>query len=182
MKPLSRIVIVGGGTSGWLAGAMLSHHLKRELCAIELIESEEIGTIGVGESTVPPFVSLLHRLGIDESEFVRATDATYKLGIQFVGWQHRAKSYFHPFGVIGQPIGGHDFYQCWLRARAQGDTSSLMDFSPCSVTRMRSSTNGATCITSLPPANVRIASNLGAARRQLLGAEMNGHDANVRGR
>lgn len=133
MKPLSRIVIIGGGTSGWLAGAMLRHHLKRELCEIELIESEEIGTIGVGESTVPPFVGLIQRLGIDEQEFIRATDATYKLGIQFVGWHQRAKSYFHPFGVIGQPIGGHDFYQCWLRARAQGDTSSLMDFSPCSV-------------------------------------------------
>ncbi|MBB6095789.1 tryptophan halogenase [Povalibacter uvarum] len=133
MKPLSRIVIIGGGTSGWLAGAMLSRHLKRELCEIELIESEEIGTIGVGESTVPPFVGLIQRLGIDEKEFIRATDATYKLGIQFVGWHQRAKSYFHPFGVIGQPIGGHDFYQCWLRARAQGDTSSLMDFSPCSV-------------------------------------------------
>ncbi|HMN44361.1 MAG TPA: tryptophan 7-halogenase [Povalibacter sp.] len=133
MKPLTRIVIIGGGTSGWLAGAMLRHHLKRELCEIELIESEEIGTIGVGESTVPPFVGLIQRLGIDEQAFIRATDATYKLGIQFIGWHQRATSYFHPFGVIGQPIGGHDFYQCWLRARAQGDTSSLMDFSPCSV-------------------------------------------------
>ncbi len=133
MKPLSRIVIVGGGTSGWLAAAMLSHHLRRDLCEIELIESEEIGAIGVGESTVPPFVGLIQRLGIDEREFIEATDATYKLGIQFVGWHRRADTYFHPFGVIGQPIGGHDFYQCWLRARALGDTSALSEFSPCSV-------------------------------------------------
>ena len=133
MKPLSRIIIVGGGTSGWMAGAMLTHYLRRELCQIELIESEEIGSIGVGESTVPPFVGLIQRLGIDEQDFIRSTEATYKLGIQFVGWHQRTDTYFHPFGVIGRPIGTHDFYQCWLKARAQGDTSSLQDFSPCNV-------------------------------------------------
>ena len=133
MKPLSKIVIVGGGTSGWLAASMLCHHLKRELCQIQLVESEEIGTIGVGESTVPPFVGLIQRLGIDEQEFIRATEATYKLGIQFVGWQQRNQQYFHPFGVIGRSIGSHDFYQCWLKARAHGDTSALQDFSPCTV-------------------------------------------------
>ncbi|HEX4241064.1 MAG TPA: tryptophan halogenase family protein [Steroidobacteraceae bacterium] len=133
MKPLARIVIVGGGTSGWLAAAMLCHHLKRELCRIELVESEEIGTIGVGESTLPPFVRLIQRLGIDEQELIRATDATYKLGIQFVGWHQRGRRFFHPFGVIGRPIGSHEFYQCWLKARAHGDTSSLEDFSPCAV-------------------------------------------------
>ena len=79
------------------------------------------------------FVSLIQRLGIDEREFIRATEATYKLGIQFVGWHQRNKKYFHPFGVIGRAIGNHDFYQCWLKARAHGDTSSLMDFSPCNV-------------------------------------------------
>ena len=133
MKPLSKIVIVGGGTSGWLAAAMLSQHLKREICEIELVESEELGTIGVGESTVPPFVTLIQRLGIDEAEFIKATDATYKLGIKFVGWHERSDSYFHPFGVIGKPIGNQDFYQCWLKARAHGDASSLADFSPCNV-------------------------------------------------
>ena len=132
MKPLSKIVIVGGGTSGWLAAAMLCHHLKRQ-CEIHLIESNELGTISIGESTVPPFVGLIKRLGIDEQDFMRATEATYKLGIQFVGWHQRTNSYFHPFGVIGKPIDQHDFYQCWLRARANGDTSSLQDFSPCSV-------------------------------------------------
>ena len=128
MRPLSKIVIVGGGTSGWLAASMLCQHLKRELCEIELVESEELGTIGVGESTVPPFVGLIQRLGIDEAEFVRATDATYKLGIKFVGWHERSDSYFHPFGVIGKPIGNHDFYQCWLKARAEGNTDALHGF------------------------------------------------------
>jgi tryptophan halogenase len=133
MKPISKIVVVGGGSAGYIAAAMLCHHLKRELCEIELIESDEIGTIGVGESTVPPFVGLIHRLGIDEADFVRATDGTYKLGIKFVGWHERSDSYFHPFGVIGKPIGNHDFYQCWLKARSQGDTSSLQEYSPCNV-------------------------------------------------
>ena len=112
---------------------MLCQHLKRELCEIELVESEELGTIGVGESTVPPFVGLIQRLGIDEPNSSSATDATYKLGIKFVGWHERSDSYFHPFGVIGKPIGNHDFYQCWLKARAEGDTSALQDFSPCNV-------------------------------------------------
>ena len=133
MRPISKIVIVGGGTSGWLSAAMLCHHFKRELCQVQLIESEDIGTIAVGESTVPPFVGLIQRLGINEQEFIRATKATYKLGIQFVGWHQRNKKYFHPFGVIGRAIGDHDFYQCWLKARAHGDTSSLLDFSPCNV-------------------------------------------------
>ncbi len=133
MKPIGRIVIVGGGTSGWLAASMLCQHLKRELCEIELVESDELGSIGVGESTVPPFVGLIQRLGIDESEFVKATDGTYKLGIKFVGWHERGDSYFHPFGVIGRPIGNHDFFQCWLKARAQGDASGLQDYSPCNV-------------------------------------------------
>jgi tryptophan 7-halogenase len=133
MRHIQKFVIVGGGTSGWLAASMLCQHLKRELCEIELIESEELGTIGVGESTVPPFVGLIQRLGIDENEFIRAVDGTYKLGIKFVGWHQRGNSYFHPFGVIGKPIGSHEFYQCWLRARAQGDTSNLQDFSPCNV-------------------------------------------------
>ncbi|MEO8061200.1 MAG: tryptophan halogenase family protein [Pseudomonadota bacterium] len=133
MKPLAKIVIVGGGTSGWLAAAMLAQHLKPALCEIEIVESDELGTIGVGESTVPPFVGLLQRLGIDEAEFVQATDATYKLGIKFDGWHERGDSYFHPFGVIGKPIGNQDFYQCWLKARARGDVTPLQDYSPCNV-------------------------------------------------
>ncbi len=133
MRPITKIVIVGGGTSGWLAAAMLSQHFKRELCRIELVESAEIGIIGIGESTVPPFVGVLRRLGIDEMDFIQATQATYKLGIKFVDWQDRNQQYFHPFGALGKRIGNYDFYQCWLKARALGDTSALQDFSPCNV-------------------------------------------------
>ena len=130
MQTLSKILIVGGGTSGWLAAAMLTHFLRRDVCQVELVESEELGTIGVGESTVPPLVVMLQRLGIDEHEFMRATDATYKLGIQFVDWHQRSQKYFHPFGVLGRPIGSHEFYQCWLKAgyREQGDPSCLQDY------------------------------------------------------
>ena len=133
MKPIKKIVVVGGGSSGWIAASMLSFHLKNDLCQIELVESTEIGTIGIGESTVPPFVGLIQRLGIDEQDFVRETQATYKLGIKFVDWHQRNEKYFHPFGVIGKKIGNHDFYQCWLKARMQGEASSLQDFSPCNV-------------------------------------------------
>ncbi|WP_255428896.1 tryptophan halogenase family protein [Saccharophagus sp. K07] len=133
MNPIRKIVIVGGGTSGWMAAAILSHHLKQSVCRIQLVESADIGTIGIGESTIPPFVGLIRRLGIDEQDFMRATQSTYKLGIRFVDWRQRNERYFHPFGVIGKRIGSHDFYQCWLRARQAGDTSSLSEFSPCAV-------------------------------------------------
>lgn len=133
MRPIRKIVIVGGGTAGWMAAAMLAHHLQPTLCSIDLVESADVGTIGIGESTVPPFVGLIKRLGIDEQDFMSATQATYKLGIRFADWHKHKSTYFHPFGVIGKRIGRHDFYQCWLRARQVGDAPPLQDFSPCAV-------------------------------------------------
>ncbi len=133
INPIRKIVIVGGGTSGWIAASMLSHNLKPELCQIELVESEEVATIGIGESTIPPVVRLIQNLGIDEQHFIQSTQACFKLGIKFVDWRQKNETYFHPFGVIGKRIGSHDFYQCWLKAITQGDTSALQDFSPCSV-------------------------------------------------
>ena len=133
MQPIQKITIVGGGTAGWIAAAVLAHSFPREQVQIELVESEEIKTIGIGESTVPPFVNLLRRLGIPEQEFMAATSATYKLGIQFVDWQAGASPYFHPFGSLGNPQSNYDFYQCWLRAREQDPLLQLQDFSPCSV-------------------------------------------------
>src|SRR5512138_2789813 len=114
MTPLSKIVIVGGGTAGWLAAAMLRHHLRQDVCEITLVESEDLGTVGIGEATVPPFVGLLRRVGIDEREFVQDTDATNTLCIRFVGWHQHNVSYFLPFGVVGRPNETHDFYQCGL--------------------------------------------------------------------
>lgn len=133
MQPIKKITIVGGGTSGWIAAAMLAHSFPRDRLKIQLVEAEEIKTIGIGESTVPPFVNLIRHLGIAEQDFIRATGATYKLGIEFVGWQRQRDRYFHPFGSLGWNNSNQDFYQCWLRARQEDPSIKLQDFSPCSV-------------------------------------------------
>lgn len=127
---IRKIVIVGGGSAGWITAAMLSHYFQAGGCAVELVESEEIGTIGVGESTIPPFLRLLASLGIDERDFIQSTQASFKLGIRFEDWQRVGDRYMHPFGVIGGPLGPHEFYQCWLRAKAAGHPSALHDFAP----------------------------------------------------
>jgi len=133
INPLQKIVILGGGSAGWIAAAMLAHQLRRDLYQIELVESADISTIGVGESTLPPFVQLLQRLGIDQQDFIQATQACFKLGIKFVDWRQRQHSFFHPFGAIGAPIANQDFFQCWLKAKQYGDESELQDFSPAAV-------------------------------------------------
>ena len=129
--PLRRLCIVGGGTAGWIAAA-LTAHLHPEI-AVTLVESDAIGTIGVGESTIPPFLQLIARLGISESEFVAATQASFKLGIEFRDWLRVGHSYFHPFGSIGTPMGDGDFYHLWLRAVGERPGRPLQDFAPASV-------------------------------------------------
>lgn len=130
---IRKIAIVGGGSTGWIAAAVLANQFKRELVEITLVESEEIGTIGVGESTIPPFVGLLRGLGIDERDFIRETQASFKLGISFNDWHTLGEKYFHPFGVIGQRLGMHEFYQGWLWAQQNGDDTPLQEYAPCSV-------------------------------------------------
>lgn len=124
-KPYRKFVIVGGGTSGWIAAATLIQALKGRLGEVELIESDEIGTVGVGEATIPPIQFLNGLLGIDEYDFVRKTQATFKLGIQFRNWGRVGHEYFHPFGVYGEPIDGVSFHHYWLRLRANGEGGSL---------------------------------------------------------
>ena len=111
MNPVKKIVIVGGGSSGWIAASVLAHDFKSDVLEIELVESDEIGTIGVGESTVPAFVQLIKNLGIDEQHFIQSTHATFKLGIEFPDWHRVGESFFHPFGRIGTPLDTYDFYQ-----------------------------------------------------------------------
>ena len=113
------IVIVGGGTAGWMAAAALSYNLGRGV-AITLIESDDIGTIGVGEATIPPLIEFNQRLGINENEFVAATQATFKLGIEFADWGRIGERYFHPFSPYGRELHGIPFHQLYLRARAEG--------------------------------------------------------------
>ena len=115
-----RIVIVGGGTAGWMTAALLSRRLPAQQYALTLIESNDIGTVGVGEATLPHIKLFNDLLGLDEAEFMRETRATFKLGIEFCGWDKADDRYIHPFGAFGEPWGGVDFQHHWLRARAGG--------------------------------------------------------------
>ncbi len=129
--PLRRVVIVGGGSAGWMTAAALSDTLGRD-CAITLIESEAIGTVGVGEATIPPIRNFNQRLGIDEATFVRETSGSYKLGIQFVDWARLGHRYFHPFGQYGAEFDKVPFYHHWMREHLAGRTEGQIDdFSMC---------------------------------------------------
>ncbi|NOS96871.1 MAG: tryptophan 7-halogenase [Methylotenera sp.] len=113
-KSIRRIVIVGGGTAGWMTAAALSHTIHHEY-TIQLIESDEIATIGVGEATIPPIKIFNASLGIDEDEFLKETQGTFKLGIEFVNWHQVGTSYIHDFGRAGHDLNGLPFYHYWHR-------------------------------------------------------------------
>ncbi len=123
-----QITIVGGGTAGWMAAAVLARFLPKTY-AIQLIESQEIGTIGVGEATIPQLQLLNAALGVNEDEFIRATHGSYKLGIEFVGWGAVESRYIHAFGSVGREMGMVPFHHYWLRGRAQGIADDLARYS-----------------------------------------------------
>lgn len=126
---ISRVVIVGGGTAGWMSAAALAKLVAPTGVEITLIESAEIGTVGVGESTLPHIRDFNARLGINEAEFMRATRATFKLGIEFRDWGRLGDSYMHPFGDFGTGGGGAPFHHYWLAGRAIEDIGPLDDYS-----------------------------------------------------
>ncbi|MCJ7421437.1 tryptophan halogenase family protein [Sphingomicrobium astaxanthinifaciens] len=128
--PIKKIVIVGGGTAGWMAAAALSRLAQSQLMQITLVESELIGTVGVGEATIPPFLNFNDRLGIDEAELLAAVQGSFKLGIHFVNWESVGDSYFHPFGNYGYAVDSVSFHEIWMRYRMAGDTRPLHQFSP----------------------------------------------------
>jgi len=125
---LKNIVIVGGGTAGWMTASALAKTLKGQY-QISLVESDQIGTIGVGEATIP-MINLFNRmLELDEDEFMRQTQGTFKLGIEFVNWGRLGDRYYHGFGVIGQETWTVDFYQYWLKQYLAGKAPELDRFS-----------------------------------------------------
>ena len=130
-RSVRSVAIVGGGTAGWMAASILARALPASGIAITVVESAEIGTIGVGEATIPPIIDLLRFLSINEDDFVRHTNATYKLGIKFTDWKERGHSYWHPFGTFGMPINRRPFHHCWHKARAEGLEPRFNDFSLC---------------------------------------------------
>jgi len=122
------IVIAGGGTAGWVAAAAFASQLNG-LAKVTLVESDEIGTVGVGESTIPTIRTFHSMLGIDERRFVAATQATFKLGIAFEGWETPERSYFHAFGSVGRSVFMADFQHFWLEAVRRGFGGDYGDYS-----------------------------------------------------
>ncbi len=128
-KP-TRIVVLGGGTAGWMSAAGLAR-LLGDRVEVQLIESEDIGIIGVGEATLPHIRGFVERLGISEAAFMKATHATYKLGIDFRDFGRIGESYIHPFGAFGEELAGVGFHHYWLELQRQGQAGPLGDYSLC---------------------------------------------------
>ncbi len=126
-RRIRSIIIVGGGSAGWMSAAALAHTLTRD-CTITLVESEEIGTVGVGEATIPPIKLFNQMLGIAEQDFVRETQGSFKLGIRFVDWAQRGSAYFHPFGSFGKAFDTVAFHQHWLREHEAGRAAPLDEY------------------------------------------------------
>ncbi len=130
---IREVVIVGGGTAGWMAAAALAKFLANGESRIRLIESEEIGTVGVGEATIPTIATFNRMLGIDEDDFVARTKGTFKLGIRFDDWRRIGESYFHPFGQFGQDIEGLSFHQFFLKLAQARRCADIWHYAPCAV-------------------------------------------------
>src|SRR5258708_728410 len=150
-RPLRRVVIVGGGTAGWMAAAYLNRYLARLNAKVVLVESPTLGTIGVGEATIPSLVHFIRLMNLDENEFMRRCSATYKLAIRFDDWSGPGTPYGHPFGVCAR-LDGFDLFHFWLKRRLDADEAlAYADYSVqvqlCGEEKAPRPFNGATPIT-----------------------------------
>ena len=125
---INRVVVVGGGTAGWNAAALLVRTLGNVI-SVTLVESDDIGIVGVGEATIPPIINFNNALGIEESDFLKATQGSIKLGIQFENWGQVGDSYMHAFGNVGKDFAFCSFHNYWLRSQQEGISSNFWDFS-----------------------------------------------------
>lgn len=128
-KPISSVVIVGGGTAGWMAAISLARMARAEPLHITLIESSRIGTVGVGEATIPGIVHFNHQVGLEEIAFIKATQASFKLGIQFENWYQQDSRFFHPFSDFGLPIDQVAFHHYLNRLALAGYPVNFEDYS-----------------------------------------------------
>ena len=126
---IERIVIVGGGTAGWMAAAAFTSLLNQRELEIVLVESDEIGTVGVGEATIPPLMAFNHMIGVREDDFLAASQGTFKLGIEFVDWGAEGERYFHPFSPHGQNYRGVQFHQLYLRESGRRPLPTIDEWS-----------------------------------------------------
>lgn len=139
---IKRIVVVGGGSAGWMTAAALARVLGRNYCQITLVESEQIGSVSVGEATIPQIKLFNQILGIDEDEFIKRTKGSFKLGIEFIDWKKAAEgnshsSYFHPFGDYGTTMNAIQFHHYWLKLYQQGQFQDLDAFSLAAIAARR---------------------------------------------
>ena len=128
-RKVERVVIAGGGTAGWMVAATLSRLVGRPL-DITLVESEDIGTVGVGEATIPTILTINRLLQIPEPDFIKLTSGTFKLGIQFENWKKHGERYFHSFGDTGKGSWAAGFHHFWLRAKELGLAEAYGEYCP----------------------------------------------------
>ena len=129
-EPVRSVLIVGGGSAGWITATYLARMLRRQRVEITLVESPDIGTIGVGEATIPSMVRFVRALGLDEGEFMRRVSGSYKLGIRFTDWIEPGHTWWHPFGPVGSRVAGNDLFHYWFQRRQAGaDVHAYADHS-----------------------------------------------------